>query len=234
MARTLPVLVLLMQTVAFGAAAQDRIEPEPLPPLPPSREAPRGAPPEAPGELTREAPPWDLPPRDAAPSDRFTPPPPGRSPIPLGSRGLPTEPGPPTPPEPGVAETAPPDTARVFCDQSISFHLADRATTPERFRPFVGIWSDASWTPQVCAALIVEKVGSDGLASIIYAFGPMGSNARVKGGVLHGTGVVRNGELLFQNADGSQYAFRPLYADLEGRFTTPQGQTYQAIFKKTF
>ena len=32
----------------------------------------------------------------------------------------------------------------------------DRAVIPERYRPFVGIWSDAAWTPQLCAALIVE------------------------------------------------------------------------------
>ena len=28
----------------------------------------------------------------------------------------------------------------------------------ERYRPFIGIWSDASWTPSLCAALIVENV----------------------------------------------------------------------------
>ena len=50
---------------------------------------------------------------------------------------------------------------------------------------------------------------------------------------LHGSGVIRDGELRFQNSDGSQFAFRPLYADLAGRLTTPQGQSYEAIFKKT-
>jgi len=105
---------------------------------------------------------------------------------------------------------------------------------PERFRPFVGIFSDAAWTPQLCAALIVENIQPDGTASIIYAFGPMGSRTAIKGGVLHGTGIVRDGELRFQNSDGSQYTFRPLYSDLDGRYTTPQGQGYQAIFKKSF
>ena len=54
------------------------------------------------------------------------------------------------------------------------------------------------------------------------------------GGVLHGTGIVRDGELRFQNNDGSQYSFKPFYADLAGRLTTPQGQSYEAIFKKTY
>ena len=61
----------------------------------------------------------------------------------------------------------------------------------------------------------------------------MGSNLRAPSGVLHGTGVIRDGELRFQNSDGSQFAFRPLYADLAGRLVTPKGQTYQAAFKKT-
>ena len=80
---------------------------------------------------------------------------------------------------------------------------------------------------------MVENIAPDGTATIVYAFGPIGSNARGPGGVLNGTGIVQDGELRFQNSDGSQFAFRPLYADLEGRLATPQGQSYRAIFKKT-
>ena len=111
--------------------------------------------------------------------------------------------------------------------------LSDRAALPDPYRQFIGIWSDAAWNPQLCAALVVESVQPDGTASILYVFGPMGSNTRRAGGVLHGTGVIRDGELRFQNSDGTQFAFRPLYADLDGRLTTPQGQSYQAVFKKT-
>ena len=45
--------------------------------------------------------------------------------------------------------------------------------------------------------------------------------------------IIRDGELRFQNSDGSQFAFRPLYADLDGKLTTPQGQTHEALFKQT-
>src|SRR5690348_16919716 len=34
---------------------------------------------------------------------------------------------------------------RVFCQQSVDFRVADRTTVPERFRRFLGIWSDAAW-----------------------------------------------------------------------------------------
>ena len=78
-----------------------------------------------------------------------------------------------------------------------------------------------------------RAVQPDGTASIVYVYGPIGSNNRRPGGVLHGTGIIRDGELRFQNSDGTQFAFRPLYADLDGRLTTPQGQSYQAVFKKT-
>lgn len=124
-------------------------------------------------------------------------------------------------------------TARVFCQQPVMVRLADRDSVPERYRGFLGIWSDAAWKPQLCAALVVETITPDGTATIVYAFGPIGSNARGPGGVLNGTGIVRDGELRFQNSDGSQFAFRQLYSDLEGRLTTPQGQSYRAIFKKT-
>jgi hypothetical protein len=126
-----------------------------------------------------------------------------------------------------------PPAQREFCSQPVSTQLADRNAVADRFRPFIGIWSDASWTPQLCAALVVENVTADGMATIVYAYGPMGSNMRVPGGTLHGTGIIRDGELKFQNSDGSQFSFRPMYSDLEGRLTTPQGQTYGAIFKKS-
>jgi hypothetical protein len=140
------------------------------------------------------------------------------------------------PPEPAPAADAAnmgPATARVFCAQPVTVRVAEPDSVPARYRPFLGIWSDAAWSPRLCAALIVQSVAPDGTATIVYAFGPMGSNLRGPGGVLHGTGVIRDGELRFQNADGSQFAFRPLYADLDGKLTTPQGQTYEAVFKQT-
>ena len=126
-----------------------------------------------------------------------------------------------------------PGTARVFCEQQVTVRLADPDSVPARYRPFLGIWSDAAWSPQLCAALIVQNVAPDGAATIVYAFGPMGANPRTAGGILNGTGVIRDGELRFQNSDGSQFAFKPLYADLDGKLTTPQGQTYEAVFKHT-
>ncbi|MGC2412710.1 MAG: hypothetical protein WA459_08445, partial [Stellaceae bacterium] len=142
------------------------------------------------------------------------------------------------PAPPGTAESADAQEMstpkeRVFCEQPVTVQLADPDSVPQRYRPFIGIWSDASWTPQLCAALIVETVAPDGTATILYAFGPMGSTARGPGGVLHGTGIIRDSELKFENSDGSQFAFRALYADLDGRLTTPTGQSYQAVFKKT-
>jgi hypothetical protein len=147
-------------------------------------------------------------------------------------------PPPATPPagaamEPPAATPGTEPTGRVFCEQPVTVQLADPGAVPERFRPFIGIWSDASWTPQLCAALIVERVTPDGTAAIVYVFGPMSANPRGPRGILHGTGIIRDGELRFQNSDGSQFAFQPLYADLGGRLSTPQGQHYEAVFKKT-
>ena len=156
---------------------------------------------------------------------------PERAPVlPLPPSGAGYSPAAPPPPVPSQEQAS----TRVLCDQSVSFRLAAGAAAAENYRPFIGVFTDAAWTPALCAALVVETVQSDGTASVIYAYGPMGSNTRGKGGVLHGTGVVRDGELMFQNSDGSQYTFRPLYSDLEGRLTTPQGQRYDALFKKSY
>jgi hypothetical protein len=135
------------------------------------------------------------------------------------------------------AQTPPPtgedQPGRVFCEQSVSFRIADPATVPGLYQRFLGVWSDAAWDANTCAALIVDNIDPDGTASIIYAFGPLGSGARTPGGVLHGTGIIRDGELRFQNSDGTQFAFRPGIVDLIGRMTSPNGQSYDAVFKKT-
>ena len=126
-----------------------------------------------------------------------------------------------------------PSSGRVFCQQSVDFRLADPASVPERYRRFLGVWSDAAWDARTCAALIVADVKPDGTATILYVYGPLGSSAPVPGGVLHGTGVIRDGELRFQNSDGTQFAFKPGLVDLQGRLTTPHGQTFSATFKQT-
>ena len=129
---------------------------------------------------------------------------------------------------------APQPAGRVFCDQTVTAQPADPHSVPETYRDFVGIFSDADWNPQTCAALVVESVANDGTATITYAFGPISAGNKTSGGVLHGTGIIKDGALLFQNSDGSQYAFKPFYSDLAGKWTTPNGQTYEAIFKRTF
>jgi hypothetical protein len=163
-----------------------------------------------------------------------------QAPTPLGSPLPP--PGPPLggPPPAGAQPTAGPPSAaeppqgREFCHQSVSFSVAPQEQVPDAYRAFVGIFSDAAWTPQLCAAIVVENVTSDGTATIVYAFGPMGASAQGPGGVLNGTGVIRNGELRFQNSDGTQFSFKPFYSDLDGHLVTPKGQAYETIFKRSF
>ncbi|HTW50566.1 MAG TPA: hypothetical protein VME45_01575 [Stellaceae bacterium] len=165
-------------------------------------------------------------------------------PLPPLTRPAPDQPAPapqpvpvPMPPAAAPAQPAPAPAAqagRVFCGQSVTAHAADPRSVPEAYRQFVGIFSDAAWNAQLCAALIVETISADGTATITYVFGPLDSGGRTPGGVLHGTGIVKDGALLFQNSDGSQYAFQPFYSDLSGKWTTPQGQTYEAIFKRAF
>jgi hypothetical protein len=137
---------------------------------------------------------------------------------------------PPTAAPPAAEEQRP---SRVFCDQDVTYHLADPSSVPEQYRRYVGVWSDAAWDVKTCAALIVQDVKPDGSASIIYVYGPEGSNSTVPGAVLHGIGVIRGDELRFQNSDGSQYAFRPGLVDMIGHWINPKGESFQATFKTT-
>ena len=129
--------------------------------------------------------------------------------------------------------TGEPQPGRVFCDQNIIYRIAEPATVPEPYRRFLGAWTDAAWDANTCAAIIVENIDPGGTASVVYAYGPLGSSPRVNGGTLHGTGIIRGGELRFQNSDGTQFTFRLGIADLIGRMTTPSGRSYEATFKKT-
>jgi hypothetical protein len=144
-------------------------------------------------------------------------------------------PAPLSPPSPAAPPAGPPAAAqeRTFCEQDVTFTLAPKASVPRRYRRFFGLWSDAAWDVRTCAALIVKNIQPNGTASILYVYGPMSDDQPGPGGVLRGTGVIRNGELRFQNADGSQFAFRPGIVDLDGSMTTPAGQTYQSVFKQT-
>lgn len=126
------------------------------------------------------------------------------------------------------------ESERSFCQQNVSLALATPAHVPKPYRRFVGIWSDGAWNARGCAALIVENVRPDGIASILYIYGPMGPHQPGPGGVLHGTGVIRDGALKFDDAKGDKFTFRPAIVDLDGAMTTPQGKTYQSIFKQSF
>jgi hypothetical protein len=147
----------------------------------------------------------------------FTPP----SSPPISSQAPPDQGAPPPPAAPVQPEPPPAPAARVFCGQNVTAQAADPRSVPDPYR-------------QLCAALVVEKISDDGTATITYAFGPLEAGDKTPGGVLHGTGIVKDGALLFQNSDGSQYVFQPFYSDLAGKWTTPRGQTYEAVFKRSF
>jgi hypothetical protein len=149
-------------------------------------------------------------------------------------------PAPELPPAPAAEQStaAEQQPARVFCDQNVAVRLDDPASAPDQYRRFVGVWSDAAWDVRTCAALIVQHVEPDGKASIVYIYGPEGSRSTVAGVILHGTGVIKDGELRFQNSDGSQYAFRPRLVgtevvDMVGYWINPKGDSFQATFKQT-
>ena len=190
----------------------------------------------APAAAQTELPPQTAPqgtPLPALPAE--SPPPPATVDEPPAAGAEQSPPAPSAGPEAPSADEQP---ARVFCDQNVAVRLDDPATTPDQYRRFVGVWSDAAWDARTCAALIVQHVEPDGSASIVYIYGPQGSRSTVAGAILRGTGVIKDGELRFQNSDGSQYAFRPRLVgtevvDMVGHWINPKGDSFQATFKQT-
>lgn len=193
----------------------------------------QGGPGPATGAPIELAPPPPSPPPAAAPPPVAPPPvaPPQTPPSSDQQGNGPQGGAPPGGEEQQTAGQQPP--GRTFCEQNVAFAPLDPSTVPEQYRRFVGVWSDAAWDARTCAALVVQDVKPDGAASIIYVYGPEGSDSSVPGAVLHGTGVIRNGALRFQNSDGSQYAFRPGIADMTGHWINPKGESFQATFKQT-
>ena len=174
---------------------------------------------------------------NAQPAPPFPPAPPGAADQSVPAQTLPPPDQLAPPPAGAQAQPSPPTAApmgHIFCEQNVTAQAVRPSAVPERYRPFAGIFSDADWNPQTCAALVVEAIADDGTATITYAFGPITPGGKAAGGVLHGTGVIKENVLLFQNSDGSQYAFQPFYTDLAGKWTTPKGQTFEAVFKRTF
>jgi len=199
-------------------------------------------PPPGPETLPPQPGPETLPPPPGPETETPPAPPVPEEPAAPGTETPPTTTVPETLPPPAAAPSQPPGPAsagtppqdREFCRQQVNFNLAPRDSIPEQYRDFVGVFSDAAWTPKLCAALIVEGVRPDGIATIVYAFGTMGVGPNAPGGTLNGTGIIQNGELKFQNSDGSQFSFKPFYSDLDGHLVTPKGDVYEAIFKRAF
>src|ERR1051325_2022850 len=92
----------------------------------------------------------DTPPRSFGP-EPLHPPVPAREPEMPGSRPF-RQPQAARGPAGSLTPLPEPETtARIFCRQPVTVRIADRESVPERYRRFVGMWSDAAWTSQLCA-----------------------------------------------------------------------------------
>jgi len=90
-------------------------------------------------------------------------------------------------------------------------------------------------TPIPAPPLIGDNVDPDGTASIIYVYGPLGSGARVaRRDFGHGTGVIRDGELRFQNSDGTTVRVPPGNRRSRRAHDHSRCPNLRSRFKKTF
>jgi hypothetical protein len=99
----------------------------------------------------------------------------------------------------------------VLCGRSVEYELEGPATRSG----LVGIWS-GNWNNagRLCGGIIVENLRTDGIADIIYVYGPSQPGNRLAWRQQRRTGVVRGGRLTFEDDQGSLFVFEAVGPDL--------------------
>src|SRR5689334_16011574 len=67
----------------------------------------------------------------------------------------------------------------VLCGKSITYDNNGIQAGSQSQRNFIGVWSGGTWNVNICGALIVEGVGTDGTATVKYIYGPTRPNSKI-------------------------------------------------------
>lgn len=130
---------------------------------------------------------------------------------------------PPTPKQiPSTSERAEPSAplSAVACGRPIDY-MVDEAGSGTGF---LGVWT-GNWnnSAKLCGTLIVESIAANGIAKLIYVYGPSQPRSKIQWKQQRAKGIINEGELSFQDDQGSTFIFlrtgaERLDAMFEGRF----------------
>jgi hypothetical protein len=123
-----------------------------------------------------------------------------------------------SPPEPDPSQT----TTAYLCGKSISY----RGGVSYGQQILVGVWS-GNWSSRVCGGLVVERIGSDGRADIVYVY-----VASLKPGGFRAVAEVAGPVINFVDPDGGRFTFMLEGGNLTARFVSAKGSELSAVFTR--
>ena len=107
----------------------------------------------------------------------------------------------PSPPQLADTQTS---LSALVCGRPVEYTIDQTGSNTG----FLGVWTGNWNNPgRLCGALIVENIAANGLAKIIYVYGPSRPGSKLEWKRQHATGALNGGELSFQDDQGSTFNF---------------------------
>jgi hypothetical protein len=122
-------------------------------------------------------------------------------------------------------------SSTLLCGRSVDY-VVDATGVADSFRPFLGVWTGASWNSRICGALIISRVENDGTARITYIYGPLpGGNFPWK--QQSPAAAIDYSQLKFQDEEAGNFVFRLSQQNiLQGHFVSSRGVTLDAVLTR--
>jgi uncharacterized protein YecT (DUF1311 family) len=113
----------------------------------------------------------------------------------------------------------------LVCGRLVNYGLS-RSTTPPQYAPYLGVWTGVWNNPsRICGAVIVEQVSPDGVANVMYVYGPSSAGSPFPWRQQSLTArFAGTNQFSFQDDQGSRFVFsRAGYQMLEAVFSGESG-----------
>jgi hypothetical protein len=135
-------------------------------------------------------------------------------------------------PIPEITGQAPRQRNAILCGQPVGYTI-NRTDTPAEYLKFLGTWT-GNWNNanKICGGLIVERVKPDGIAEIIYVYGPSSATKSFPWKKQTITAQVHYDDMSFIDDQGNRFLFgAETSGGFRGAFFSPSGKLYSSFEK---